>query len=358
MTLQSPSMSNTLTSMSKTCALQIYGNGCKTFRALMMNQIDRMKKSLKQSKWLGWTNEAKIIDISQLRKANQQLTEQYQTRNQPISFQSMDQRLAYVIARMPATYSVCQAVLKQISATGADLKSMLDLGAGPGTASLASLEAFPNLEHVALVDKDPQFRALALELLPPMINYEIVNLSQFIPKTEYDLVFISYALNEIPQEDLPPLIAKAWKATKQFLILVEPGTPFGFGILKRARQQLIEMGANVIAPCTHQQACPLQEGDWCHFSAHVDRSQYHRLAKNADLPYEHEKYSYLILARYPFPQPDYRIIKRPIQRSGHVIFDLCGESGVHRSTVSKKHKERYARARKHTWGDGWDEEND
>jgi ribosomal protein RSM22 (predicted rRNA methylase) len=303
----------------------------------------------------------KSIDIRRLRQASQQLTYQYQTGQQPISCQDEDQHLAYVITRMPATYSVCNVVLNQIGQTNVNLKSMLDLGAGPGTASLAVLNAFPQLTELTLVDRDPLFRSLALELLPHtgcLIRYVNEDLPHFTPQTMYDLVFCSYALNEISQDERPKIIAKAWDMTQQILILVEPGTPLGFAILKQARQQLIEAGAYVVAPCTHQNVCPLKENDWCHFSTHVDRSGYHRLTKNAELSYEHEKYSYLILARQRFPQHDYRIIKRPIQRSGHVIFDLCGESGVHRSTVSKKHKDRYTRARKRMWGDGWDREND
>lgn len=300
-------------------------------------------------------------DIKRLQQASQQLTSQYQTRQQPISLQSLEHHLAYVVARMPATYSVCKTILNQIKTPQRKLKSMLDLGAGPGTASLAALDVFPQIDTLTLVDRDPLFQSLALELLPQKgfsIQYALEDVTRFAPQTSYDLVVCSYALNEVSQKNLETVITQAWGMTQQFLILVEPGTPLGFSILKGARQLLIEAGAYVIAPCTHQNQCPLKEGDWCHFPVHVERNRYHRLTKGADLPYEQEKYSYLIVARHPSPRPSHRIIKRPLQRPGHVIFDLCGESGVHRNTISKKSKDRYTQARKQAWGDGWSIQDD
>jgi ribosomal protein RSM22 (predicted rRNA methylase) len=300
-------------------------------------------------------------NISRLRTASTELTNRYHAHSQLNPAQSSDQHLAYIAARMPATYVVCRSVLNQLSPHQLAIKSLLDLGSGPGTASLATLASFPQMEELTLVDKDTQFQSLALDFLPsygPAIQYELEDITRFMPQKSYDLVVCSYALNELMQDKIEKVITTAWNATQQVLILIEPGTPFGFSIIKQARQLLIKAGAYIVAPCTHHQACPLQGNDWCHFSAHVGRSFVHRLTKNADLSYEHEKYSYIIFARQAFNRPTYRLIKRPIHRSGHVIFDLCGESGVHRSTVSKKQKDHYTQARKLSWGDGWDLKDD
>jgi len=294
-------------------------------------------------------------ELNQLHTAYLAVKEQYQKRN---TIKTPTQHLAYIAARMPATFGVCRSVFGQLESQAGEIKSMLDLGAGPGTASLVALEAFPSLSKVTMVDNDPHFRTHALELLQPSAvsrDYLFENLTTFAPAQQSDLVVCSYVLNELSAENIQQVIDRAWQATSQFLVLIEPGTPLGFSIIKKARDQLLKAHAHLVAPCPHQAACPIAGQDWCHFSVRVQRTSLHRAIKQATLPYEDEKYSYLIAARHPHNAANNRIIKRPIRASGHLIFDLCTESGTKRITVSKKQKERYALGKMKRWGDSWDD---
>src|SRR5712675_1565883 len=74
--------------------------------------------------------------------------------------------LAYALARMPATYAAVTASLNALRQITPDFapKSLLDVGAGPGTASWAAAEAFLSLQSFVLVDANPALRALALNL--------------------------------------------------------------------------------------------------------------------------------------------------------------------------------------------------
>ena len=56
--------------------------------------------------------------------------------------------LAYALARMPATYAAVTASLNALREIRPDFapNSLLDVGAGPGTASWAAAEAFPSLQ--------------------------------------------------------------------------------------------------------------------------------------------------------------------------------------------------------------------
>ena len=67
---------------------------------------------------------------------------------------------------MPATYAAVTASLNALReiAPGFAPKSLLDVGAGPGTASWAAAEAFPSLQAFALLDANSALRALALDL--------------------------------------------------------------------------------------------------------------------------------------------------------------------------------------------------
>ena len=96
--------------------------------------------------------------------------------------------------------------------------------------------------------------------------------------------------------------------------------------------------------------------DWCHFSVRIPRGKYHRRAKEAALPYEDEKYSYLVISKTPHPPLGDRIIKAPIVKTGHVILDLCTQNGqLERRIVSKSEGTPYTQARDKEWGDEWKE---
>src|SRR5437899_12695160 len=58
-----------------------------------------------------------------------------------------DDRAAYLTARFPATYAATCRVFAELKrrAPHASIASVLDLAAGPGTASFAAAETFPEL---------------------------------------------------------------------------------------------------------------------------------------------------------------------------------------------------------------------
>src|SRR5438034_4713506 len=62
--------------------------------------------------------------------------------------------LAYALARMPATYAAVIASLNALVEIRPDFapQNLLDVGAGPGTATWAAAEAFPSLQKFGLLD--------------------------------------------------------------------------------------------------------------------------------------------------------------------------------------------------------------
>lgn len=285
-----------------------------------------------------------------LRKARESLTQIYKEGADSSSiFADEAKRLAYLGARMPATYAAAHTVLQNVPFPIAHL---LDLGAGPGTASWAAAELFPSLQKVTLVERSPEAIALgqALAQSHPLLQHAQwiqQSLSQPIPQA--DAVILSYVLNELP--DLHALIERCWEAAP-LLILIEPGTPRGFQIIRRVRQQLIDLKAHLIAPCPHSFACPIQGTDWCHFSTRLERTRLHRLLKEGSLGYEDEKFSYLISAKTAASPVGGRVIRHPMKHSGHVRLTLCTKEGkIEEKTISKKDRELYRRARHAESGD-------
>src|SRR3954447_7550524 len=65
--------------------------------------------------------------------------------------------LAYALARMPATYAAVTASLNALCELRPDFKpkALLDIGAGPGTATWAAAETFPSLADFTSIDANP-----------------------------------------------------------------------------------------------------------------------------------------------------------------------------------------------------------
>ena len=294
---------------------------------------------------------------SSLITARETLTKRYREKNGS-GFASSTEALAYVAARLPATYAAMQAVLPQVPLK--DISSILDLGAGPGTAALAASLQWPDAEKVHLIEGDDFMTEVSQKLLQDLpetnsqtFSFQCANLLTLSLKARFDLVLLSYVLNELSPNDQSDVLKKAWAAAEKGLVIVVPGTPLAYKQLMELRDLLIEEGAFIAAPCPHHEACPLKEGDWCHFSIRLSRPSFHREIKRVTLPYEDEKYSYLIALRNPLVRAQARIIRKPILRSGHVTLDLCTPDGLKRQTISKKDKALYKQATKVVWGEAW-----
>lgn len=267
--------------------------------------------------------------------------------------------LAYALARMPATYaavSACLAAISEAQPTFAPT-SMIDAGAGPGTATWAAAGVFASLSDMLLLDANAALMTLAKALASASERLadagfrsgSATDLLANAPGAE--LVIASYVVGELDDKERAELAETLWERTQDTLLLVEPGTPAGHARIIALRAQLVAKGAHVIAPCPHDNACPLLAPDWCHFAQRLPRSRDHMLMKDADVPFEDEKFSYVALSRTPAELRAARVLAPP--RVGKVAIDakLCTVSGVIESTVPRRDKSAYAAARRWRWGD-------
>jgi ribosomal protein RSM22 (predicted rRNA methylase) len=272
--------------------------------------------------------------------------------------------LAYALARMPATYAAITASLNALCEIRPDFapESLLDVGAGPGTASWAAAEAFPSLKAFALLDTNDAFRSLALEFTRGSrrlrdIKYERGEARVALTDAEAaDLVVASYVIGEMTERERRPIVEALWAKARDTLLIVEPGTPAGYARIIAMREQLIAQGAHVAAPCPHDKNCPLAPPDWCHFSQRLSRSQAHKQIKGAELPFEDEKFSYVVLSRAPVAQRLARVLAQPAVGKAEISAKLCTPDGLATTKVPRRDKKAYAHARRWRWGDAVTEE--
>ena len=267
--------------------------------------------------------------------------------------------LAYALARMPATYAAVTACLNALAGVRPDFtpRSLLDCGAGPGTATWACAEAFPTLNAFALLDANPALRSLALDLAKEStrinaLRYDLGDATAKISEAPAaDLVIASYVINELSDAARTKLVAAMWAKTRDTLVIVEPGTPAGYARILDARALLIADGGHVLAPCPHDAACPLEAPDWCHFSQRLQRSKVHKQLKSAELPYEDERFIYVALSRTPVARRPSRVLAQPMVTKVAITAKLCTTDGVIAAVAPRRDKAAYAKARKWDWGE-------
>jgi ribosomal protein RSM22 (predicted rRNA methylase) len=267
--------------------------------------------------------------------------------------------LAYALARMPATYAAVTACLNALGEIRPDFapKTLLDVGAGPGTATWAAAEAFPSLQGFALHDANDALRTLALDLFSDSfrlrdVGYERGEARSTLARADAaDLVVASYMIGEIGAAEQKALAELMWQKTSDTLLVVEPGTPAGYARIIALRERLIAKGGHVAAPCPHDGQCPLTAQDWCHFTQRLQRSRAHKQVKGAELPFEDEKFAYVALTRTPITKRPSRVLAQPEVSKVEVSAKLCTPDGLAWTRTPRRAKADYALARRWRWGD-------
>jgi ribosomal protein RSM22 (predicted rRNA methylase) len=261
--------------------------------------------------------------------------------------------LSYAVGRMPATYAAVQAALAEVpQALLESCADLLDLGAGPGSATWAAMECMPSLQEAWALDHSEHALAMGAAFgrdarFQP--QFQLAELPAGIAAApEADLVILAYAAGEAG----PALLQAAAAKAKKLFVVIEPGTPAGFKVILQARSAI----ANLVAPCPQAGECPMApspESKWCHFSTRLERSRMAALLKGGELGYEDEKFSYAAFATQPFPRAQARIVGYVRKAEGQVTLSLCEATGLRSLQLGRNRKAEYKKAKKAQWGDAW-----
>ena len=275
--------------------------------------------------------------------------------------------LAYAMARTPATYAATLRALAEVLALRPNLAPtrLLDAGAGPGGGGWAAVETCPSLTSVVRLDHSAAFLDLAEDLaaagpspLAGAVRIQADLADPALEPPEADLVLAAYALTEIPARDLDAVVNRLWGATRETLVIVEPGSPEAWRRGLDIRQALMRAGARLIGPCPHDSACPLRAPDWCHFAQRLPRSRAHRRAKGGTASFEDEKFFWLAFERGPAGsgrRPGTRVIAPPKSGKSGVRLRLCRSDGAAADILaSRRDRSTFSLARRLDWGAGFD----
>lgn len=308
--------------------------------------------------------EGRILEkypLSILIKAAEDVSSRYRREDARGNFQikSEVEALSYLASRVPATYAANARVMAEIRKQCPDFKpqTLLDLGAGPATASIAVGQYFETINSSYLIEPNNYLSKVGQEFFASYLRgaeWQNKNIETSSFDKAFDIVIASYVLNEVTPNKVDGLIEKCWAASSGMMVIIEPGTPQGASIIQRVREFAITNNIHILAPCPHHGECPLKdtESRWCHFAVRTSRTKLHKTLKGGDAGFEDEKFSYIVLSRLPSTPPNYRLIGYP---SGTKLRELqvCSPKGAETLQVSKSHS-LHKLSKKLDWGDGFD----
>jgi len=283
-----------------------------------------------------------------------------------------NEAIAYAIARMPATYVATMTAFKQILTKNKlkenlnlnEFETVIDVGAGTGSATLAICEMFTPKKVICLEKEDVMIE-LGSKLLSESENkvvknvdwkkFDIMDASKInFCQKKADVVVTSYMLNEFGDGDVLKVVDSLWQMTEKLLVIIDPGTPKDYERLIKIKEFLENNGGFIIAPCTTCEKCGLPETDWCNFSCRVERTKLQKDVKLGTVPYEDEKFTYLAVSKIKYDEKNEkiaRIIRHPLIKSNMVEVKLCLEGKIYNKIYTKKDKEIYKLVRKAKVGD-------
>ena len=270
-----------------------------------------------------------------------------------------EEAISYAAVRMPATYGAIYTSIKNtLQIYFPEIKTLLDVGSGTGAGSWAASNLL-NLDKITCLEREDVMINLGKSLIE-VSNDECIKNAQWkqtdlvnenIEDTA-DLVICSYVLNEMNEKERNSIVQKLWKCAKKILIIIEPGTPVGFDEIKQIRNTLIKQQGHIIAPRPNIEECKIKQNDWCHSTIRVSRTKTHKTLKNANVPYEDEKFSYIAISKEEFTKNEIiRVLRHPKIETGKITLEVCTNQGIHEMIVTKKDKQLFKKARKIKCGD-------
>ncbi len=331
-----------------------------------------------------FTRQDAIFQVKAIRELSMRLTvERVSAGGRPQARGYLEQarfRAAYLLYFLPLQAAkLAQLLTAHASAVDAAIADaerrgklvVVDLGAGPGTASIALLlelarrgargQRIPRTElhwfdQERRILKDGLEIASALVERSPALTGHVVIERHVDAWTEaprlvtepWSLAFLGHTLNE---GRMPPLAV--WKRMLDRtprgggLLVVEPASKGNAQQLARVRDELFATGtipADATAlwgPCLHAGVCPLAEGrDWCHLSvpAQIPGQWFAFFSRGLGSERNWLKYSYLWLAAAGDPAPEpapraRRVVSDPLKKTGGAELLLCEPGRVARVAV-------------------------
>jgi ribosomal protein RSM22 (predicted rRNA methylase) len=278
-------------------------------------------------------------------------------------------RAGYLLYFLPLNFCKMQSILQKLppSFFNKPKLKVLDLGCGPGTATLALIDCLGQdddeakkhrceisilaLDQNYHVIKDSQFlheeaskylkakgHSLKVSLVSRTFDLRRGKPDTLIKNDQYDLIVASNFLNEWSASRLDEKVKFLERICERhllpdgYLILMEPALQRPTRELMELRDIFLERKTfHVFAPCLHQRGCPMLAAtprDWCHFYVPWEEPDFmcklDRLLKNNN---DFLKLSYMIFTPKAVSELNHLHLKKDRSHLYRTISNLMGSKG-------------------------------
>lgn len=276
--------------------------------------------------------------------------------------------MAYLSYFVPVNLSKIQVLLDEMPTDQMQEQfSVLDLGSGPGTGSLAVLDWWHHQKHtgeltVDAVDSSPAALGQASQLWTGYCHLADITtasfqrhegdleraawLTQVRPRAPLDLIILGNSLNELYVGAKDPIAARttfvahalSLLAPSGTMMILEPALRETSRALHHVRDRLLqEKRCTVFSPCLHENRCPalVNPYDWCHEERTWEPpASIQEIDKEVGFIKDALKFSYLLLRKdgktIVERSPDvYRVVSELREMKGEKRAWLCNEQGRH-----------------------------
>lgn len=239
-------------------------------------------------------------------------------------------RLAHILAELPPFPETTQPL------------RILDLGAGTGAAAWALLDHLGDrptalnawdYSRPALRGLHDIFSALRQARWPQAtLRTTYAPIDDLAAHKTYDVILIHYVLNELPPDVRRLLLSRAARALAPNgrLLICEPLVHDAGDYLRDLRTQaLTDLGMHLLAPCPHEQTCPLDEA--CHDVRTWQLSRALQIL-NITLRRDLRHLAFALLVLTPETPPPAttlraRVVGSPSQAKGQTVCPACCSTG-------------------------------
>lgn len=277
---------------------------------------------------------------SDLLKAIAEISRKFTTEREKIGDYLRDERLVsaytafYLMTNVPKLKAVMEWMpedwKKDISES-----ALIDLGAGPGTFSLAWKELFGGKEFLQIETSDVM-RKQARKLWDGL--HTGVSMKQE-GTLEKSILLFGHSANEMGEHVALNYIEKF---QPEHILFIEPGTKEFFAKMLNIRKALIANGWHVLYPCPGESECPMKGTEnWCHQFVHVSHDpEVERLSQMMKLDRKLLPLTVQAFSKKVYPKSEERLVRVYPETKFSFEWQVCHSNVLEDYQIMKRGMDR------------------